>query len=98
MLAAASAWDGLAGELRSTASSYGSVITELTDGSWVGPSSTAMEAAATPYVAWLNAAAGGAEQSATQARAAASAYQAALTMTVPPTEIAANRAQLALLT
>jgi PPE-repeat protein len=98
MLAAASAWDGLAAELRSTASSYGSVITELTGESWVGPSSTAMEAAATPYVAWLNAAAGGAEQSATQARAAASAYQAALTMTVPPTEIAANRAQLALLT
>ena len=55
MLAAASAWNGLAAELQSTASSYGSVISELTDDSWVGPSSTAMEAAATPYVAWLNA-------------------------------------------
>ena len=64
MLAAASAWDGLAAELHSTASSFGSVISGLTDGSWVGPSSTAMAAAATPYVAWLNAAAGEAEQAA----------------------------------
>src|ERR1700685_767307 len=77
MLAAASAWDGLATELQSTASSYGAVISELTGESWVGPSSTAMEAAATPYVAWLNAAAGGAEQTPAKARAAASAYQSA---------------------
>jgi PPE-repeat protein len=98
MLAAASSWDGLAAELRSTASSYGSVITELTDDSWVGPSSTAMAAAATPYVAWLNAAAEGAEQTATQAKSAASAYQAAFGMMVPPPVIAANRAQLASLT
>ena len=98
MLAAASAWDGLAAELQSTASSYGAVISELTGESWVGPSSTAMEAAATPYVAWLNAAAGGAEQTAAQARAAASAYQSALTAVVPLPEIAANRTQLAALT
>ena len=98
MLAAASAWDGLATELQSTASSYGAVISELTAESWVGPSSTAMEAAATPYVAWLNAAAGGAEQTAAQARAAASAYQVALTAMVPLPEIAANRTQLAALT
>jgi PPE-repeat protein len=98
MLAAASAWDGLAAELQSTASSYGAVISELTGESWVGPSSTAMEAAATPYVAWLNAAAGGAEQTAAQARAAASAYQSALTAMVPLPEIAANRTQLAALT
>src|ERR1700722_1004842 len=98
MLAAASAWDGLATELQSTASSYGAVISELTGESWVGPSSTAMEAAATPYVAWLNAAAEGAEQTAAQARAAASAYQSALTAMVPLPEIAANRTQLAALT
>ena len=98
MLAAASAWDGLATELQSTASSYGAVISELTGESWVGPSSTAMEAAATPYVAWLNSAAGGAEQTAAQARAAASAYQSALTAMVPLPEIAANRTQLAALT
>ena len=98
MLAAATAWDGLAAELQSAASSYGSVISGLTDESWVGPSSTAMEAAATPYVAWLNAAAGAAEHTAGQARAAAAAYHAAVAMTVPPAMIAANRIQLASLT
>jgi PPE-repeat protein len=98
MLAAASAWDGLAAELQSTASSYGSVISELTGQLWVGPSSASMEAAATPYVAWLNATAGEAEQTASQARAAAAAYQAAFAMTVPPATILANRTQLASLT
>jgi PPE-repeat protein len=95
MLVAGSAWSGLAAELRSTASSYGSVISALTDGSWVGPSSAAMEASAAPYVAWLNAAAAGAEQTATQAGAAANAYQAAFASVVPPEVIAANRIQLA---
>jgi PPE-repeat protein len=98
MLTAAMAWDGLAADLQSAASSYGSVISGLTDDSWVGPSSTAMEAAATPYVEWLNSAAGEAEQTAGQARAAAAAYQTAFAMTVPPTTISANRTQLASLT
>jgi PPE-repeat protein len=98
MLAAATAWNGLAADLQSAASSYGSVISELTDGSWVGPSSTAMEDAATPYLAWMHATAGQAEEAAAQARAAASAYQLALTAMVPPAMIAANRTQLALLT
>ena len=94
MQAAATAWNGLAAELRSAASSYGSVISELSDESWTGPSSTAMSAAATPYVAWMNTAAGEAEQTATQVRAAAAAYQTAFAMTVPPAAIAANRTQL----
>jgi PPE-repeat protein len=97
MLAAASAWDTLAAELQSGASSYGSAITQLAD-EWQGPSSASMEDAATPYVAWLTAAAGQAEQAAAQARAAASAYQVALTAMVPLPEIAANRVQLAALT
>ena len=97
MLTSASAWDSLASELRSTAMSYGTVTSELTDGTWQGPSSAAMEEAVTPYVAWLNSAAAEAEQTATQARAAASAYQTALTSMVPPETIAANRLQLAML-
>ena len=98
MMAAASAWNGLAAELRSTASSYGSVISALTDDSWVGPSSAAMEASAAPYVAWLNTAAAGAEQTAAQAGAAASAYQTAFASVVPLEVIAANRIELAQLT
>jgi PPE-repeat protein len=94
MLAAASAWDGLAADLNSTAASYGSVISGLTGGSWQGAASTSMAAAAAPYVTWMSATAAQAEQAASQARAAAAAYEAAFAMTVPPTVVAANRAQL----
>jgi PPE-repeat protein len=95
MVAAASAWDGLAAELRSTADSYGSIIAGLTNGSWLGPSSMSMAAAATPYMAWMSATAAQAEQTANQARAAIAAYEKAFAGVVPPPAIAANRSQLA---
>lgn len=94
MLAAATAWDGLAGELGSTAASYRTVIAELTGGSWSGPSSAAMTEAAAPFVEWISAAASHAEHTANQAKAAAAAYEAAFAMTVPPPVIAANRSLL----
>ncbi|SRX95723.1 PPE family protein PPE29 [Mycobacterium tuberculosis H37Rv] [Mycobacterium shimoidei] len=94
MLAAAAAWDGLAAELNSAAASYESVITRLSEG-WLGPASTAMAAAAAPHAEWMHTAAAQAEQTATQAKAAVAAYEAAFAMTVPPPVIAANRAQLA---
>jgi PPE-repeat protein len=93
--AAASAWEGLAGELQSTASDFQSVISGLTTGSWEGPSSAAAAAAAAPYVSWLSTTAAQAEQTASQARAAASAYETALAATVSPEEVTANRIQLA---
>ena len=95
MLTAATAWNGLAGELRSQAANYSSIISNLTGEGWRGAASTAMAAAAAPYAAWMNTTAAQAEQSANQAMAAASAYEAAFAMTVPPPVIAANRAQLA---
>jgi PPE-repeat protein len=98
MLVAAAAWDGLAADLNSTAASYGSVISGLTGESWQGPASVSMAAAATPYVTWMSATAAQVEQVANQARAAAAAYEAAFAMTVPPTVVAANRAQLMALT
>jgi PPE-repeat protein len=94
MLAAASAWHGLGAELRFTALSYGSVLSALTGEEWHGPASAAMAAAAAPYAAWLGTTAEQAEQAAAQAEAAAAAYEAAFAETVPPTVIAANRAQL----
>jgi PPE-repeat protein len=94
MLAAAAAWDDLAAELGWTASSYDSVISELTSAPWIGPASISMAAAAAPYVSWLGSAAAQAEQTASQARAAVAAYEAAFAMTVPPPVIAANRALL----
>lgn len=95
MRAAATAWEGLASELQSTVSSYSSVIDSLTSGSWVGPSSVSMAAAVTPYLAWMQGAAGQASEAATQAVAAATAYETAFAAHVPPAEIAANRSQLA---
>jgi PPE-repeat protein len=97
MLAAAAGWDELSGELYSAAASYSSVISGLTGGSWKGPASASMAAAAATHVAWMGAAATQAEQAATQARAAASAFESAFAATVPPPIIAANRAQLAML-
>ncbi|MCV7164478.1 PPE family protein [Mycobacterium stomatepiae] len=93
LLAAGTAWDGLASELRSTAAAYGSTIAELLSG-WLGPSSTSMLAAATPYIAWLERTAAQAEQTAWQAKAAAAAFEAVFAATVPPQVVAANRTLL----
>ncbi len=94
MVAAAEAWAGLASEMFTTANSYQSSIAGLTAGSWVGPSSASMTAAAALFVSWLKSAAAQAEEAATQARAAAAAYEEAFASTVPPQLVAANRTQL----
>jgi PPE-repeat protein len=49
MLEAATAWDGLAAELGSAASSFGSVTSGLAGQAWQGPAARAMVAAAAPY-------------------------------------------------
>jgi PPE-repeat protein len=97
MLAAAAAWDGLATELSSAAANYSSVMSELTDEGWLGPSSASMAAAAAPHVEWLTTTASQAEQTAAQAKSAATAYEAAFAATVAPQVIAANRASLSAL-
>jgi PPE-repeat protein len=95
IIAAAASWDNLAAEVSSAAGDYGSVVTGLTSGPWRGPASASMAAAAAPYVSWMNATATQAEQAADQAKAAASAYEAAFSATVAPPVIAANRTLLA---
>jgi PPE-repeat protein len=97
MLAAAAAWDGLAAELYSAATSYQSVISGLTAGPWLGPASASMAAAAAAYVAWMSAITVQAEQTAAQAKAATAAYEAAFAATVAPPVIAANRSLLLVL-
>jgi PPE-repeat protein len=94
VLAAAQAWQALADELYTAASSYQSVVSELTSGSWSGPSSASMTAAAVTYVAWLSSTAAQAEETAAQANAAAAAYESAFASTLPPPVIAANRSLL----
>jgi PPE-repeat protein len=97
MLAAAAAWQSLADELNSAAANYGSVVATLTSGPWTGPSSASMAAAVAPHVTWLGVTGEQAEQTATQATAAAGAYETAYAATVPPLVIAANRSLLAML-
>jgi PPE-repeat protein len=94
MLAAAAAWDGLATELHSTATAYGSVLAELTAGTWLGAASAAMTAATAPYVAWMRSTAAQAEQTATQAKAASAAFEVTFAAMVPPAVIEANRTLL----
>jgi PPE-repeat protein len=94
MRAASAAWNLLAAELESAASLYQSTIDALIDDEWLGPTSASMAAAVDPYVTWTTNTGAQAEHTAIQATAAASAYEAAFAMTVPPFEVAANRAQL----
>ncbi|OBG19775.1 PPE family protein [Mycobacterium sp. 852002-51057_SCH5723018] len=97
MMAAATAWAAVAAELGSTAASYESVISVLTGEGWMGPASASMVSAAAPYVTWMSLTGALAQQTSAQAAAAAGAYEAAFAMTVPPAEVAANRALLMVL-
>jgi hypothetical protein len=91
LLAAASAWNGLAGELHSSAASFLSVTQDLAGSSWLGPSAAAMMAVSAQYAGFLRTAAAQAEQAAGQAAATASAFEAALAATVQPAVVTANR-------
>lgn len=92
---AASAWSALAAELNSAALGYENVVTQLSSEEWLGPASASMASAVTPYVTWMNTTATQAQQAATQANAAAAAFEQAFASVVPPPLIAANRATLA---
>jgi PPE-repeat protein len=92
---AASAWSALAAELNSAALGYQNVVTQLSSEEWLGPASTSMASAVTPYVTWMKTTATQAEQAAAQANAAAAAFEQAFASVVPPPLIAANRATLA---
>lgn len=94
MLAAAAAWEGLAGELGSAAESFSWVTSGLVDSSWQGPASVAMATAAAPYAQWLSAAASQAGGVAAQVKAVVSAFEAARAAVVHPLAVVANRDEL----
>ncbi len=77
IMAAASAWQAIAGQLDSVARGYTAVILGLQGETWSGSASTAMADAAQPYVEWIATAAAKAEETAGQARAAGAAYEGA---------------------
>ncbi|ARG57736.1 hypothetical protein B1T43_19850 [Mycobacterium kansasii] len=94
MLAAAAAWDQLAGELGSAASAFSSVTSALVGSSWQGPASVAMASVAGSYLGWLSTAGAQAAQAGGQARIAAAAFEATRAATVHPAAVWANRSQL----
>jgi PPE-repeat protein len=94
LMAAASAWNGLAAELTSAAMGYDKVVTALSSEEWLGPASASMASAVQPYVEWMSTTAGQAEEAATQAQSAAAAYETVLGSVVPPPMIALNRTEL----
>ena len=90
MLAASSAWQGLANELSSAATKYQLEITGLAN-TWKGVAGQRMAAAAAPHIQWLTTTAAEAEQAGAQAAAQGLAYETARAATTPPPVIAANR-------
>jgi PPE-repeat protein len=97
IMAAASAWQSMAGQLESVVRGYSAVLSGLQGQTWSGNASTAMGDAAGPYVDWLATAAAKAEETAGQGRSAAAAFEAAFAAIVPPALVTANRAQYAAL-
>ncbi len=94
MLAAAVAWDGLAGELGSAAQSFSSVTSGLAADAWRGAASAAMLSTAAQYSGVLGAAAAQAQTTAAQAQTVASEFEAAVAAAVHPALVTANRDQL----
>jgi PPE-repeat protein len=92
---ASSAFANLSSELSSNATSYESIISQLSGSEWLGPSSEAMAAAAQPYITWLTTTSGQLQEASTKAMASAAAYQTAYSSSIPPSVILANRTQLA---
>ena len=86
LIAAASAWNGIAAELSSAALSYGNIVTTLSGEEWLGPASAAMAVAVQPYVEWMTTSAAQAEDAATQAQSAAAAYETVLAAVTPPAQ------------
>src|ERR1700742_585953 len=95
MMGAASVWNTLAAELNSAAIAYEGVVNTLSGEEWLGHASASMAEAATPYVEWMRTTAAAAEDAASQAMSAVTAFETALAAVVPPPVIAANRVNLA---
>ncbi|WP_415624102.1 PPE family protein, partial [Mycobacterium intermedium] len=94
LLAAAEAWDAVAAELGSAASSFSSLTSAVLGSAWQGRASSAMAGAAGGYLGWLTATGAQAERAATQARLSAAAFEATLAATVHPAAVLSNRTQL----
>jgi PPE-repeat protein len=92
-LAASAAWQQLGTNLEDSAENYNAALSALGE-TWQGPSSTAMFQAAQPYLTWLQTTAQQAQQTASSAMAAATAFNSVSAAVVPTAEVLANRTRL----
>ena len=93
MMQAATSWYELAATLRQAAAYSCAVAANLVEGLH-GAVAIAVGQALAPYIAWLNAVASQAAHAATQAAAAVSAHQLAMTAMAHPDMVVANRRRL----
>jgi PPE family len=99
LLEAASTWNRLARDLNSAANAFESVLSLFGVRPATGLAATATATAEPPpALGFLTASAGQAQQASAQAAASSQAFEAAFVSNVPPSVIAANRAQLMAMT
>ena len=94
LMAAASAWNGVAAEMTSGAMGLDAIVMALSGEEWLGPASAAFASAVQPLVEWMTTTAGQAEAAAAGAQSAAAAYETVLASVTPPPLILANRTKL----
>jgi len=94
LIAASRAWQRLGTNLEDSAENYAAALSSLAE-TWHGPSSAAMVQAVEPYLAWLQTTAQQAQQTASSAMAAATAFNFVRAAVVPTAQVTANRLQLA---
>lgn len=97
LMASAAAYQALAAELGTAATSIIGTLDALAAASWLGPSSMSMLSAAMPYVTWLLSHAAQAEQRALLHGQSVNAFETAFASVIPPAQIAENRTELATL-
>src|ERR1700744_3272220 len=84
LVAASAGWDELAAEMYAAARGCEAMISELTSGSWVGPSWVSMTAAVVPSLVGMRPTSARCSETPGQAASAAEAYETAHAITVPP--------------
>ncbi|KAA1249597.1 PPE family protein [Mycobacterium simiae] len=96
LLEASTAWQRLGIDVEETVRAYVPAVARAAE-AWHGPSSSVMIDAVTPYLGWMRTTAQQCQQLSSSAQLAAAAFGATLSAVVHPSDVNANRNQLATL-
>lgn len=94
LVEASGAWQRLGTDLEDYLGAFSPVLASLTE-AWHGPSSSAMVRAVMPHLSWVRATAQQCQQLGSSAQSAAVAFSTTLAAVAHPSEVKANRIQLA---